>query len=365
MKIPREFLFVLLTCIALNARAAEDFFYITGTNGIYRDSIDTETGKLGTLVVASPTKNTNFLALSQDDKFLYATLNNAVASFAVGADGSLKELNEQPSGGEGPCHVSLDGTGRDIFVSNYQGGCLACLQLKPDGTVGERTALIPFTGSGPDVKRQMKPHSHAAYTDPKNKFVYACDLGTDHVWIFKLDASQGTLTPANPPFASVPPGSGPRHLAFYRDGQIVYVASEMGHTVTAFNRDAASGALTAFQNISTLPPGTSPEGVTTAEIVCHPSGNWLYVSNRGCDTMSVFSIRPNGSLNLIESVSSVAHFPRNFTLDPTGKWLIAAGQKDNRFAVLKIDPATGWLTATDQAASVPNPMCVLFSTGNK
>ncbi len=178
--------------------------------------------------------------------------------------------------------------------------------------------------------------------------------------VFKFDAGHGTLVPSDPPAAKVPPGSGPRHLAFSPDGKFVYVANELGRTVEVFSRDAATGRLNSIQNISTLLPGTSDEGVTLAEVVCHRSGKWLYVSNRGCDTISQFSIGSDGRLELLECTTSVVQFPRNFTIDPSGKWLIAAGQKDNRIAVLKIDQDTGHLTSMGQTAEVGIPVCVKF-----
>jgi 6-phosphogluconolactonase len=353
-------LFILFTLFGPSVRADQAFFYVTGSDGIYRDSVDTVTGKLVTLSMASAVKDPNFLALSPGSKSLYATLDDSVAAVAVGSDGALKPINEQPSGGAGPCHVSVDPAGRDVLVANYDGGCIACFPLNPDGSLGTRTALITFTGSGPDPNRQKKPYAHSVYVDPGDKFVYACDLGTDRVWILKFDAARGMLAPADPPFAKVPPGNGARHLAFSPDGRFVYVSNEMGHSVTAFSRNAITGSLTRHQTVSALPPGISAQGVTTAEIVCDPLGKWLYVSNRGCDTIAVFSIASNGGLALTQSTSSVAQYPRNFAIDPSGHWLIVAGQKDNRLAVLKIDPASGRLEPTDQFVTVSNPTCVLF-----
>lgn len=343
--------------------AEESFFYVAGSEGIYRDSLETGTGKLGPLSLVAKADHPNFLALSPDGRCLYASLNHTVASFAVHPDGALTPLNERPSGGGAACYVSVDGTGHYVFVANYDGGNIACFQLNGDGALGERTALMPFTGSGPDPKRQKKPHAHSVYTDAGNKFVYACDLGSDKVWIFKFDPARGALAPNDPPSVKVPSGGGPRHLAFHPNGPFVYVANELGFSVTVFSRDAGSGALSALQTVSTLPPGTPTQGVTIAEIVCHPSGKWLYVSNRGCDTISVFSIAADGRLSLVQSRSSVARFPRHFAVDPSGCWLIAAGQKDNRIAVLKIDPATGKLSATDQLAGMASPICVLFAAG--
>jgi len=359
---------ILLLFLLLGPHAGAEVipFYIgtmtdaTTSKGIYLGSIDTGTGKLGPLTLAVEAKNPNFLALSPDHKFLFAALSNTVGSFQVRPDGSLKLLNEQPSGGGGFCHVGLDATGHHLFAANYSGGNIACFGVDPEGIIGKRTALMQFIGSGPNPSRQKKSYAHSVYIDPENQFLYSCDLGSDSVWIFKFDALHGDLVSTNPPAAKVPPGSGPRHLAFSPNGKFVYVINEMGVSVTAFARDAARGALTTLETVPALPPGTPTTGVTSAEIFCHPSGKWLYVSNRTSDTISVFAIAPDGKLSLLQNTSSVAKFPRSFALDPSGHWLIAAGQKDNRIAVLKIDPTTGKLTATDQTAAVGGPVCVLF-----
>jgi 6-phosphogluconolactonase len=349
---------------------ADERFYLgtmtdhSNSQGIYLGSLNAETGKLGTIRLAIDIKNPNFLALSPDQKFLYAAIStpggSAVNAFSVQPDGALRLLNERPSGGEGACHISVDATGRNVFVANYEGGDIACFQTKPDGSLDHRTAFMTFTGSGPDPYRQKKPYAHSVYPDPENQHLYSSDLGSDRVRTYKFDSAHGTLTPTDPPAAKVPPGSGPRHLAFHPNGRFVYVANEMGCTVEVFSRDAKTGRLTAIQNISTLAPGTDNQGVTVAEVACHPSGKWLYVSNRGCDTIAQFGIGADGKLTLIQNVSSIVNFPRSFAIDPSGHWMITAGQKDNRIAVLKIDSATGELTTTDEIAEVPTPVCVLF-----
>ncbi len=363
---------LILLVLFLRTSAAEDIPFYVGTftdnpksKGIYLGHLDTETGKLGPLTLASEAKNPNFLAISADHKFLYAAMESqgksAVGAFAVQSGTPLlKALNQSPSGGDGACQVSIDQTGRYLFVANYNAGNIACFQIEPDGSLGERTAFIQFTGSGPNPNRQKESHAHSIYADPENKHVYSCDLGSDSVWSFKFDAANGTLVPNEPPAAKVPAGSGPRHLAFHPNGRFVYVASEMGLNVTLFSRDAASGVLTSVETVPSLPKEVPPQGASIAEIACHPSGKWLYVSNRGCDTLSVFAIAPDGKLSLVQSVSSVAQIPRNFSLDPTGHWLIAAGQKDHRIVVFKIDSATGQLTPTDQTAEVGSPVCILF-----
>jgi 6-phosphogluconolactonase len=350
--------------------AAEIPFYLgtftdnTPSKGIYLGGIDSVTGKLGPVTLACAAVNPNFLAFAPNGKILYVAIRpagkNAVGAYARRPDGTLVLLGQQPSSGDGMCHLWVDGSGRDVLTANYGSGNIACFPIKPDGTVGARTAFVQFTGTGPNPKRQFKPHAHSIYTDGDDRFVYACDLGTDSVWTFKFDPSHGTLEATDPPAAKVPPGSGARHLAFSPDGKIVYVANEMGHTVTVFQRDKKTGLLTAIQNIPTLTKDIPGDNVTTAEIFLHPSGRWLYVSNRGCDTIAVFAVGADGKLSFIQSVPAMVVFPRSFAIDPTGKWLISAGQNNNKIAVLKIDQTTGKLTATDQVADVGSPVCVLF-----
>ena len=357
----RKPLFILLpVLLALNICSADEGFWVAGTQGIYRGTIDAKTGKLGDVTLISTAKGPNFLALSPDHSYLYATLAQSVEAFELKAHNALNPLNERPTGGAGACHVSLDATGHDLFAANYDGGSIACLKIKDDGSLGEQTALIPFTGTGPDPKRQTKPYAHSIYADPDNKFVYACDLGTDSIWIFQFDADKGTLTPATPPVAKAPPGSGPRHLAFSPNGKYVFSSNEMGHSVTSFSRNAATGELTTIGTVSSLTPDVPDEGVTTAEIACHPSGKWVYVSNRGCDTISVLAVGDDGKLTFVQEISAGVKFPRSFALDANGNWLVAAGQKSNEIDVLQIDPATGKLSPTYQTAPVPGAICVLF-----
>ncbi|MGB8167415.1 MAG: lactonase family protein [Chthoniobacteraceae bacterium] len=362
--------FALAAAMTASSLAADATFYL-GTytkpgksKGIYVGKLDTDTGKLGPVELAGEAKSPSFVALSPNQKFLYASIEDgggSVGAFAVGADGRLTTLNTMPSGGAGACHVWVDATGKNVLAANYGGGGIAVFQTKPDGSLGERTSFVQFEGSGPDKARQEKPHGHSIYTDSTNKFVYSCDLGTDNVWIFKFDAEKGTLTPANPPSGKVPPGAGPRHFALHSNGKFAYANNEMGLSVTAFSRDPVTGALTAVQTLSTLPEGAERKGVSTAEILIHPSAKWLYVSNRAHDTIAVYAIGADGKLTWIENAPAQVKVPRGFGIDPTGKWLITAGQNDDRIAVLKIDPATGKLSATDQSAAVAAAVCVLFA----
>lgn len=359
---------VLMTASAL---AADATFYL-GTytksgksKGIYVGKLNTETGKLGALELAGEAKSPSFVALSPNGKFLYAALEDgggSVGAYAVGAEGKLTALNSMPCG-DGTCHVWVDATGKHVLGANYGGGSIAVFQTKPDGSLAERSAFVQFEGSGPNPTRQKKPAGHSIYTDAANRFVYSCDLGTDNVWIFKLDAEKGALSPASPPSGKVPPGAGPRHFALHPGGKFAYVNNEMALSVTAFARDPESGALTALQTLPTMPANAERKGASTAEIFVHPIGKWLYVSNRGHDTIAVYAIGADGKLTAVENAPAQVKVPRGFGIDPTGKWLITAGQNDDRIAVLKIDPTTGKLSATDQSAEVGSPVCVLFAPG--
>jgi len=368
----------ILLAVAMCVRPAlgEQMHFYVGTftdnsasKGIYQGTLDILSGKLGPLTLAAPALDPAFLASDPSGNELYAVQEisgtGRVQSFERKPNGSLVPLNEQSSGGNGTCHVAVDPTGQDLLIANYGSGSIACFRLKQDGFLGIRTALIPFAGSGPNAKRQERPHAHSIYVSPDDAFVYACDLGTDHVWIFKFDAAAGTLVANVPPSASVPPGSGPRHLVFSPDGKLVYVANELGHSVSSFSRNPGTGSLTPLQTIATLSEGTPAGDVATAEIVIHPSGRWLYVSNRGCDTISVFVLDATGWLKLAQSISAGVKTPRSFALDPTGHWMITAGQTDNLLAVLKIDSDTGELTPTAQSAQVGSPVCILFESGRQ
>ena len=352
------------------ATAAELRFYVTAGKsadpaqkpGIYTGTLDEQTGKLSPLTPAILRPGANFLAFTQDGKRLYAATGGgggSVAAFRVDADHSLALLNELPAD-KGTCHVSLDATGRNVLAANYSAGNIAAFRAQDDGSLGARTAFVQFTGSGPDTNRQTKSYGHSIYADAANRVVYACDLGSDSVWLFNLDAAKGTLTPHKQVAAKVPPGGGPRHLAFHPNGKFVYVNNEMGLSVTVF-AVAADGTLTAVQTLPTLPAGATAAGVTTAEIVCHPSGKWLYTSNRGHESLTAYTIAADGTLQFLHNVPALVKTPRSFAMDAAGRWLITAGQGDNKIAVLKIDAATGKLSATDGAATISSPACVAFA----
>jgi 6-phosphogluconolactonase len=344
-----------------------DGFYIgtytkdSASKGIYHAQIDAATGAIRNAQVATVASNPSFLAESPDGKFIYAAMEDVVPSvgaFRVESGGKLMALGQVSSEGKDPCHVSVDRTGKYLFVANYTGGNVASFALKPDGSIDKKVSVIQFTGTGPDKGRQEKPHAHGIYPGPDNRFVYACDLGTDKIHILAFDAATGELKESG--FGMTPGGSGPRHLAFTPDGKFAYVANEMLLTVTGFRVNEKTGALDAIETVPVH--DKKPEGYTSmAEAFVHPNGKWLYVSSRGDNTIGVFSIAANGRLTRIENADAGVKIPRGFAIDPSGKWIVVAGQDDNRITTLAIDAKTGKLAPVKTEAIVGKPVSVLFA----
>ncbi|MBI3850591.1 MAG: lactonase family protein [Verrucomicrobia bacterium] len=342
------------------------------SKGIYVSRLDLVTGKLSDPELAVETTNPSFLALHPSHRFLYAVgemenfggkKTGAVSAFAIDtATGRLTLLNQKASGGAGPCHLVVDKTGKNVLVANYSGGSVAVLRIESDGKLAEATAFIQHTGSSANPQRQKEPHAHSINLDAANRFAFAADLGLDKILVYKFDAGKGTLVPNDPPFAIVNPGAGPRHFAIHPNQRFAYVINEMQCTVTAFNLDARRGALKEFQTISTLPDGVAvrPE-FSTAEVQVHPSGKFLYGSNRGHDSIAVFTLdEKTGKLALIENQPTQGKIPRNFGIDPTGAFLLAANQDSDNVVVFRINAKTGRLTPTGQSVEVGAPVCVKF-----
>ncbi len=353
-----------------------EYFVYFGTytaskgQGIYVSRFDLNTGKLTSPELAAETRNPSFLALHPNGRYAYAVSeissfdgkrSGAVSAFSIDPkSGKLTFLNSAASRGTGPCHVTVDKTGKVALVANYGGGSVAALPILDDGRLGDASAFVQHTGSGADRQRQAGPHAHSINVSPDDKFAFVADLGLDKVLVYRLDAAKGTLTANDPPFVSVAPGSGPRHFAFDPGGKYAYVINEMKSTVTAFSYDAARGELKEIQTVTTLPTGFSGEN-STAEVQVHPSGKFLYGSNRGHDSIAVFAIdKAKGTLTAVEQVSSGGKEPRNFGIDPTGAYLIAANQNSNNVAVFSIDPKSGRLKATGQVLELHSPVCVKF-----
>ena len=358
--------------------AEKEFFVYFGTytkapsKGIYRSRLDVATGRLSPAELAAETKDPAFLALHPNGKFLYAldesvdstrTPGTGLSAYALNAaTGALTLVNQQTHGSSGACHLAIDATGRTLLVANYGGGGVSGLALQPDGRLGALGSVSQHTGSSVNLARQAAPHAHQIVVSPDNRFALVPDLGLDRVLLYALDPATAKLTAHTPAFASLRPGSGPRHLAFHPTGKFTYVISEMLCTMTAFRYDAALGTLTDFQTISTLPPGESvAKGTSTAEVQIHPSGKFLYGSNRGHNTIVAYAIdATSGKLTLIDHHSTLGKTPRHFALDPTGTWLLAENQDSSTVAVFRIDPKSGRLTPTGPLLEVPKPVCAVF-----
>jgi len=340
------------------------------SQGIYAYRFDSRTGRLTLLGLAAETANPSFLTVDPSGRFLYAVnevgafagqKSGAVSAFAIDREtGKLTFLNQVSSRGSGPCHVSLDRTAKHVLVANYGGGSVAVFPVLADGGLGEATAFVRHRGHSMDPDRQEGAHAHAIETSPDNRFVLAADLGLDRLLVYHFDAARGTLAANDPPAAQVSPGAGPRHFAFASNGKFIYVINEMGSSVTVFSYNAARGALQELQTISTLPADFHGQN-DDAEVAVHPSGRFLYASNRGHDSIAVFAIdAQKGTLSPIEHVPTEGKTPRNFAIDPTGLHLIAANQNSNSLVVFRIDPQTGRLKGTGQVIEVPSPVCVTF-----
>jgi 6-phosphogluconolactonase len=344
------------------------------SKGIYAYWFDAGAGKLKAAGLAAESVDPSFVAVHPSGRFLYAVnevdefkgqKSGTVSAFAIDRrNGGLKLLNQVATHGGGPCHVSLDKSGKYVLVANYDGGSVASFPVREDGSLGETAGFVQHSGSSVNKERQEGPHAHWIGTSPDNRFVLAADLGLDEVAVYRFDAAKGTLTANHPPFAKADPGAGPRHLAFHTDREFVYLLTEMENTVTAFSYDARKGTLSALQTISTL-RGDYSGPKEAAELVVHPSGKFLYASNRaGVDSVTAFLIdRAKGTLTLIGEFPTMGKTPRNFAIDPTGRFLLAANQESGNIVVFRVDPATGRLTPTGEVVEVPAPVCVTFVAG--
>ena len=357
-------------------RATTDYLAYIGTytgpesQGIYVYKFSAATGELTSLGLAAQSTSPGFLAIHPNHRYLYAVneidnfegqKSGGVSAFAIDRQsGKLTLLNAVASGDPGPCHLVVDHTGKYVLVANYGVGSVAAFPILDDGRLGKATAFLPHSGHSANPKRQEAPHAHSIYVSPDNRFVVSADLGTDLVYVYRFDATRGTLTPNQPPSAAVPPGTGPRHFAFHPSGRFAYVIEEMGSSLTAFSYDAARGVLTPLETLSTVPKDYKGYN-DCAELFVHPSGKFLYGSNRGHDSITVFAIDPvKGTPTPVQYVPTEGKTPRSFGIDPTGSYLIAANQNSNTLVVFRIDAKTGHLTPTGQKAEVHTPICVVF-----
>jgi 6-phosphogluconolactonase len=394
MKIPRLSLpAALLVAMLLTTPAAyaqtshgKSVFYVgtytqdegkaTKSKGIYAYRYGASSGEVASLGLAAETTNPSWLAIDPNGRFLYAVNevgnymgpnSGGVSAFAIDRDqnghptGKLTFLNEVQSRGADPCYISVDKTGKYVLVANYTGGSVAVFPVLADGKLGEASAFVQHTGHGANPQRQEGPHAHFIDLSPDNRFAFVDDLGLDELMVYKFDSAKGMLTQNDPPYTKLDPGAGPRHFALHPSGKFAYVISEIQGTVTAFSADMKAGTFQRLQTVSTL-PADFKGAIEDAEIEIHPSGKFLYASNRGDgNSIAVFSIdQSKGTLTPIEFTPTQGKTPRNFAIDPTGKLLFAENQQSDNIVVFRIDQKTGRLTSTGKILDVPSPVCIKF-----
>ena len=346
----------------------------TKSRGIYVSRLDTATGALSAPELAAETPSPSFLAIHPAHNFLYAAneigefegkKTGAVSAFSIDRQsGRLTALNQQSSGGAGPAYITVDSKGRNALVANYGGGSVAVLPIGKDGRLRAASSFIQHSGASVNPQRQKGPHAHSIYVSPNDQTAYAVDLGLDKVFVYEFDPEKGLLKASDDGFAALEPGSGPRHLALHPKRPYAYVINELTCKITAFNRHSATSGLTAFQTVSTLPGGEAVQpGYSTAEVQVHPSGKFLYGSNRGHDSIVVFAIdEKSGRLTHVQHEPTQGSTPRNFGIDPSGSYLLAANQRSDSVVVFRIDPQTGRLTSAGHRIEVAAPVCVKFLT---
>lgn len=309
------------------------------------------------------TKTPAWLAIAPSGQYVYAVNEQAdsISAFQVdAATGKLTALNQVPTKGKGPCHASVDHTGKALFVANYGSGSLESFQIQPDGKIGAPASFIQNEGSSANKQRQAGPHAHSANISPDNRFLVLADLGLDKLLVFKIDPATAKLTPNDPPFTSIKPGSGPRHLVFSPNARFAYVIDEMGNTIIGFSWDKRKGVLKEIQSVGTLPDGFTGEN-TTAEIYMSPDGKFLYGSNRGTGTIAVYAADANtGMLTKVQDAATGGTTIRSFGIDPTGQFVLAGLQEKNSVVEFKRDKASGKLTLTGEKVDSDSPVCVRF-----
>ena len=341
------------------------------SEGIYVFDWDSETGKATSDVsLAAESENPSFLALHPSKPLLYAVNETAsfdgqesgsVSAFRINPKGRhLEAINQKASRGKAPCHIQIDSTGRHALIANYSSGTVSALPILEDGSLGNTADVVEHLGSSVNPQRQEGPHAHCINLDPENRYAAAADLGVDKVFVYPFEADTGHFNLYKATSVSLKPGAGPRHLAFHPKKPYAYVINELDNTLSALSFKASNGKMTEIQSLSTLPDGFD-ETSYTAEVFFHPSGEFLYGSNRGHDSIAVFKVdSESGKCRVIEHESTQGKTPRSFGIDPSGRFLLAANQASDSIVVFRINAQTGALDPTGEMIEVPTPVCVIF-----
>jgi 6-phosphogluconolactonase len=364
--------YLFIFTLAFSQKKPTEHYMLVGTytwgksEGIYVYKFNSNTGAIS-FVSSVKTSNPSFLTVSPDKKFVYSVNEDdgkkspggSVTAFSFNKQtGTLTKVNEQSSGGDGPCHLAVDKTGKWVIAGNYGSGTLAVLPVNKNGSLDTASAVIQHEGSSVNADRQQGPHVHETVLSKDNRFLFVPDLGIDKLMIYHFDAKNGAVIPAHMPYVETQPGHGPRHIAFSPDNKYAYLLQELSGTVSAY-RYNRNGELDLIQDISALPPDyTGPVG--SAEIAVSPDGKFAYASNRGeSNTIAIFKIdHSSGQLSIVGFQSTLGKTPRNFNFDPSGKFLIAANQDSNNIIIFKRNQQTGLLTDTGNRIDVGNPVCI-------
>ncbi len=338
--------------------------------GIYVFRFDPDAGGISPAGELSNAANPSFLCLSPDARFLYAPKEvpevaekggGCVAAFSINdRTGIPSPLNSRCTGGGLPCHVALDRRGKWLFAANYKDGSFAVFPIRANGSLGNRSAFVRHSSSGKDPKRQEGAHTHSCIMDPTNRLLMVADLGLDRVAVYELDSERGSVRSLPELWIATRPGAGPRHMTFHPNGRFFYVVNELDSTVSAFLYQSATGRIVEIHTVEMLPSDFTGFS-KAADIHIHPNGRFLYASNRGHDSIAIYSIDANtGMLSFIGRSPTLGGEPRNFALAPGGDFLLAANEKGNNIVVFRLDSATGCLSPTGEHARVPSPTCLLF-----
>lgn len=340
------------------------------SRGIYKLVFDHNTGLLDDLQLVAVAENPSFLAIHPSGNWLYAVNelmtyegeeSGAVSAYAIAPQtGELLLLNKQPSLGGAPCHISVDAEGKWVLVANYMGGNVVVYPIEEGGVLGRLASQVNHEGSSVNPKRQEAPHAHSVTLDPENGRAIVADLGLDQLLSYDLNIDTGELRPASEPHANTEAGAGPRHFAFHPDGNHAFVINELDSTLSSLRYDVPTGGFTVLDTISTLP--TDFHGTSyCADLHVSPDGRFVYGSNRGHNSIVITTFdESSGALEAIAFESTRGKTPRNFTLDPTGAFLLVANQNSNSVFVFRVNKETGLLTSTGQRTEVPTPVCLKF-----